>query len=181
LDERGYDADRDRTLQNGAAAVPDDECQGDRREQLDGREEQSVVGDGPQVRLEIVVVDVPEGVEIGVFAVEQLNDAHTRDPLVQERVDPCQPDTDVPVGLANPGPEEERRHEHEGQHAERDQRQLPVHAEHGGHDEDQREDITEHRDDAGAEQLVERLDVAGDSGDQATGGIPVVKTQVQAL
>ncbi len=133
------------------------------------------------MRLKVVVVDVPEGVEIGPLPVEELDHPHARDPLVQEGVDPCQTDADVPVRLSNPGAEEEGRHEDEGQYAERHERQLPVHAQHGGHDEDQREDVAEDGDDPRAEQLVEGLDVARNPRDEAARGIAVVEAQVQAL
>ena len=45
----------------------------------------------------------------------------------------------------------------------------------------QREDVAEHRDHAAAEQLVQRLDVAGDARHQPADRIPVVEAQVEPL
>ncbi len=67
------------------------------------------------------------------------------------------------------------------QHRERDQRQLPVHAQHDGDNAGEHEDVFEDRDHAGGEHFVQRVDVGGDARDQAADRILVVEADVHAL
>ena len=69
----------------------------------------------------------------------------------------------------------------ERQHGERDQRQLPVHAQHDGQDAGEDEDVFENRHHARGKHFVEGVDVGGDAGDQAADRILVEKRNMQAL
>ncbi len=129
----------------------------------------------------MVVVELGQAPGVGLLPVEELDHLYAGDALVEEGVDPGDPDPDVPVGLPDLGPEDEGGEEDQGEDAEGDERQTPVHAQHGADDEDQGEDVAEDRDDARAEEGVERLDVVGDPRHETPDGVLVVEPQVQAL
>ena len=67
------------------------------------------------------------------------------------------------------------------QHRQRDQRQLPVHAQHDGDDSGQHEHVFEDRHHAGGEHFVQRVHVGGDARDQPAHGILVVEADVHVL
>ena len=74
------------------------------------------------------------------------------------------------------------RHQHDQrQHREGDQRQPPVHPQHDADDADQHERVAEHRDHAGREQLVERVDVARDARHQPADRVAIVVGHVEPL
>ncbi len=68
-----------------------------------------------------------------------------------------------------------------GMTAKRGECQPPVHVEQNDHEKDEQECVVDHGDDAGREQIVERVDVGGDARDQAADGASVVKAHGQAL
>ena len=78
-------------------AVPDDQRERERREELDDREEERVVRDRAQVGAQVVLVQLREPGRVGFLAVEELHDPDAGDVLVDERVHACEPDADVAV------------------------------------------------------------------------------------
>ena len=112
---------------------------------------------------------------------EQLHDAHPGQAFLKKRVDPCEPDPDVPVRLAHFDAKDVRREIDERNHAERRHREPPVDDQHHHRDHEKREEVTESGDDAGGEQLVERLDVGGHAGDQTSDRIAVEERDRQAF
>ena len=86
-----------------------------------------------------------------------------------------------PVRLAHVPPEPLGDEHDQREHGEADERQLPVHDQQHDHDPDQREDVTEDRDDAGGEQFVQDVHVARDARHQPPDRIPVVEAEIQRL
>ena len=126
-------------------------------------------------------VDLVEAGGVSPFAAEQLHRRHAGDVLLQERVDARDPRPHGAIGLAHVRAEPLGDHGDQRQHEEAGQRQAPVHAEHHDHDPGQREDVAEDGDDAGREQLVEHVDVAGHARHQPADGVAIVEPQVQPL
>lgn len=109
------------------------------------------------------------------YAAENLDDRHPHDVFIQVSVDPRQPDTDGPVGLAGAHPEALRGPEDQREDGERDQGQTPVHVEHDDHDADEHEEVAEHRYNPGGDEFVQRVHVVGDPRDQSAHRVAVVE------
>ena len=88
-----------------------------------------------------------ELLEVARLAPEQLHGRHSRDVLLQIRVDARNPDAHGPVRVANIPTKPLRDDPDERQHGERDDREPPVEPDHHRHDPDEREQIAEHRHD----------------------------------
>ena len=67
------------------------------------------------------------------------------------------------------------------QDRQRDQRQLPVHAQHDGGDAGQHKHVFEDRDHARGEHFVQRVHVGGHASDQAADRVLVVEADVHVL
>ncbi len=129
----------------------------------------------------MLAVDLVEPREVERLAPEQLHRRHPGDVLVEERVDARDPAADDPVRIAHVAAEPLRDQDDERQHGEGHEGEPPVHAEHHGHDADQREHVAEDRDHARGEQIVQDVDVGGDARHQAADRIAIVVAQVEAL
>ena len=75
----------------------------------------------------------------------------------------------------------ERHDQQERDHGQHDQRELHVHHEQHDQDQDQLERVVEDGRDAGLEELLDGLDVAGDARRQHAHGVPVEEGQPHAL
>ena len=115
---------------------------------LDDREKESVVSDRPEVGLQVVLVDRAVTPRVVLFPIEEFDHHDPSDSLVEISVDARQPHADVAVGVAELRSKEEGGEHHERQNAEGDQREPPVHVEHGAQDEAQCEQVAEYCDDA---------------------------------
>ena len=146
-----------------------------------GRVEHGVVEDRVDVGVAMGGVDLVKARAVSSFPAEQLHRRHAGDVFLQERVDARDPRADRAVGLAHVRAKPLRDHGNQRQHEEAGQREAPVHPEHHDHDAGQREDVAEDGDDAGREQLVEHVDVAGHARHQPADGVAVVEPQVQPL
>jgi hypothetical protein len=133
------------------------------------------------VRAQVLPVELGEACGRGFLPAEELDHAHARQPLLQERVQPRQPVPDVPERVAHPPAEDRGREPHQRDDGERDQRQLDVEDEHHPHDGQQGEDVPEDGDHAGGEQLVQRLHVGRDPGHQPADRIAVEVGDAEAL
>ena len=67
------------------------------------------------------------------------------------------------------------------QHAKRNQRQPPVHAQHDDDDQNQHKNVLEDGKDARGKHLVQRVHIAGQPGDQASHRVAVEEADVHAL
>ena len=74
-----------------------------------------------------------------------------------------------------------RDQQDERQYGKGDQRQPPIHPQHDDHDSGEHEYVFEDREDAGGEHLVQRVDIAGEPGDQPADRIAVEEGDVHAL
>ncbi len=90
-------------------------------------------------------------------------------------------DANAPVGIAHLVAKKLGRHHNERQHGERDQRQLPVHAQHDSQNPQQHEQVFKNRDHAGGEHFVQSVDVGGHARDQPSNRILVVESDVHPL
>src|SRR5690606_16814176 len=124
----------------------------DRGQHLHHREEEGIIGDRAEVRLEVVAVDPGEAVRGRALAVEDLDDADPGDPFLEEGVDPREADTDVAERLPDPAAEVEGGQEDEGDDGEGDEGEAPVEEEERADDEEEGEDIAEDGDDPRAEE-----------------------------
>ena len=115
------------------------------------------------------------------LAIEELQHHHPADVLLQVGVDAGDGDADAAVGIAHPVAENLGGYDDEGQHGKRDQRQLPVHAQHDGQDAEEHEEVFEDGDYAGSEHFVQRVNVGGDARNQAADRVLVEESNVQAL
>ncbi len=129
----------------------------------------------------MVAVDFREAVVCLALAIEELQHHHAADVLLQVGVDACDGDANAAVGIAHPVAENLGREHDEGQHGKRDQRQLPVHAQHHAEDAEEHEQIFKDRDHAGGEHLIQRVHVGSDARDQAADRILVEEGNMQAL
>ena len=100
---------------------------------------------------------------------------------LQERVQPGQEPSDLPIRLAHVLAEPQRRQGDERQDREGDERQAPVHQEHRRHDADEDEDVAEDGDQSRREQIVEGVDVGRDPRHQPADRIAVVEAEVEPL
>ena len=112
---------------------------------------------------------------------EDLVHHHPGDVFLHERIDACDLETNLPVGLSRFLPEEEGPVEKERQHAQRDESQRPVHGEHEVQDTDDGEDIAEHHHYAGGEHFVQDFHVVCHPGNQAANRVSVVERQSKPL
>ena len=167
--------------EDGDAAAPDDERDGDGAEELDDGVVEGVGEDGVGPGELVFVVDGGEVVEGALLAVEELHDAHAGDVLLREGVDLGGGGALAAVAVADVVAEELGGVEDGGDDGEREQGERPAHPEHDGDDEGEREDVFEDGEDAGGEHFVEGVDVGGDAGDEAADGVAVEEGDVHAL
>ena len=181
LQERDQNPERDGALRAPQAAEREQQREAPRGEQLDRRVEDGVVGDAAHVDVAVRGVDRDEARVRPRLGAREL---HRRDPgdvLLQVRVDRRQTAAHLAVDRAGAGAEPRRQQHHQRQHGERHQRQPPVESEQHAGDAAEQGEVGEDVDQPGGEDLVERLDVAGQPGDHAPGRGAVEPRQVEPL
>ena len=75
--------------------------QGDRRQQLDCRKVECVNGDRFELGIEVRSIQLVEALRFSFLLPEKLDDAHPRQPLLQERIDSSDPYPDLAIGLTH--------------------------------------------------------------------------------
>ena len=153
-DDDGADRHRSQDLDHG----------GDQGGKLAG------VAGGPQVPL----IDLVEAFTVLALTAEALHDAHAAEVFVERAVDGGDRFAHLEEGPSHAtGPEEQEDHQ-DGQHGDGDDRELPV-DENERHDHDAEADhVSDGLQDAGADHLLQDLDVRGNAGhDAADFGIVV--------
>jgi hypothetical protein len=181
LQECHQRTERERVLDDEAAADPDHQRRRQGADQLDRRVEHGVIEDRLDVGVAVPAIDLVEGLEVARLTAVQLHGAHAGDALLQEGVDAGDPGADAAIGLAHVAAEPLRDQQHQRQHRERRERQPPVHPHQHHHDAGQREHVAEHRDDARGEELVEHVDVRRHARHQPAHRVPIVELQVEPL
>ena len=122
-----------------------------------------------------------EPIEVRGFAAEQVHGRHPGDVLLQEGVDPRDAGADFTVRLAHVAPEPLGHDDDQRQHREGHRREPPVHRDQHDQDAGQHHDVAEHRDHAGREQIVQRVDVARHPRHQPSDGVPIVVAEAEPL
>ena len=121
--------------EHAEAAAPDDQRDGDGREQFNGRVVERIGEDRVFERDHVQAIDGFEVLVGALFAVEELDHAHAADVFLGEAVDAGDGGADAAIALADAVAEDARDDENERQDGEGQQRQPPVDAEHDdGHD-----------------------------------------------
>lgn len=167
LQEGNQRPDRDRLGDHPTAAVPDNEAGAEGGDQLDPGVVDGVVEDSAQVGLTMGVVGTRK-VRVGSrLAYEQLEHRHAGDVLLQEGVDRRDPCAHLAEAVASPALEPQGQEQKQRQDREGDHRQSPVEPEEHAHDAEEDRDVAADRHQPGGEELVERVDVTGDSRHQA--------------
>src|SRR5215467_9882965 len=162
-------------------APPDHARNRNRRKQIDHRVVDCVGEDRVLERVHVASINFRKAVVSAAFTVEELQHHHAAHVLLQVSIDAGNRGTNAAVRIAHLVTEDLRRDDNAGKHGERDQRQLPVHAEHDGKNAGQRKEIVKDRDHARREHLIECVDIGGDTRDEPPHGILVVKSDVHAL
>src|SRR5690606_5301822 len=86
--EEGRDqADRHRPIEHAEAAVAQHEGERHCSENFDYRKEERVIPDRPEIRVQVVPIDLFETLRGVLLATEKLDDADPADALLQIRVD----------------------------------------------------------------------------------------------
>ena len=126
-------------------------------------------------------VHVGKFVESALLAIEKLQHHHAADMLLHVGVDAGNGGANAAVGVTylvakNLGGVGDQR-----QDGQRDQRQLPVHAQHDGGNSGQHKHIFENRHHAGGEHFIQGVHIGGDTRNQAADRILVVEADVHVL
>ena len=119
-----------------------------------------------QVGLAVELVELGHPVDVAPLLREAPHDPHPAEALLQVGRHLRDPLSRDPVGARRDDPEDQARDRQQRQRQEDDQRQLDIGDQHDHHDPDQGQGAGEEGDDAGADQLVESVDVIGDPRDQ---------------
>ena len=137
--------------------------------------------DALEQRVPVLGVDVLELEVIPPLLAEGLDRGHAGDVLVEVRIQPRQDAPALPVILPRFCAIGVRGQDHHGKQGEAHEAQAPVQEEHGAGDPGDHQRVAEEGDDAGAQQLVQVLDVVDDAGHQAADGVPVEEGEVVPL
>ena len=181
LDKGHEPAERQRAEQDLPAAVPHDESNRDCTQDLHHRVENRVVKDGLDVRFGVLAVELAVLLEFPVFLAEQLHHRHADDVFLDEGVQHGDTGPHLAVDDAHSAFEDHGDGEQRRQNRERHERNTPVEVDEYTHDADEHENVAEDRDHARREQLVERIDVRGNAGDQTSHRILVEIRRVKLL
>ncbi len=96
-------------------------------------------------------------------------------------VDARDGDANPAIALLHASPED-RGSEHDKRHGgQHDEREGDAQVQHGGDNERENQHISKDGDEAGREQIIEHVGVAGYTGDQAADRVAIVKCQVELL
>src|SRR5207248_175413 len=101
--------------------------------------------------IEVRSIQLVEALRFSFLLSEKLDDAHPRQPLLQERIDSSDPYPDLAIGLTHTLSKETGNHHDERNYREGRQRQTPVHDQHRHADRHQREQIAEPGNDSSSE------------------------------
>ena len=179
--ERDQPAHGERSGIYPGSPVTDDDGDGDRGDQLHDRVEDGEAEHRLQVRAGVLAVQLPVFARPAAFLPEQLQHLDPGQRLLEETVHrrdrgahPAKRRPDAPP--EDPAGGEERRHRPEG-----DERQLPVHEQQRRHDADQQHHIGDDHDDAGTQQFVQGVHIAGGAGHHLAHRIPVEPVGVEFL
>ena len=128
--ERDERTRRNLTVDNLVAAEPDDECDGNRCEELHRRREHARLLDVLHYRLEVALIAAYEAVDLIVLAHEGLHHTRRGEALLQERRDLGEALLNDVAGLLDLASEDLHRLPDHRDNDKRQERELPVEVEH---------------------------------------------------
>jgi len=166
LQEGDQRADRDRAGQRLRAAEGEHQAEAEGGQDLHARVVHRVVEDAADVGVAMLGVDLPEARERRRLAAVELDDRHPRQVLLQERGEARHRGAHLAEAHPRPALEPDREQEEQRQDREGGERQPDVERDQHRGDPGEHQHVADDRDDAGGEQLVERVDVGGDPGHQ---------------
>src|SRR5207244_7513473 len=120
-------------------------------------------------------IDVPKSVQFFSFAIEDLDDVHSGDVLLQEGSHCSKPLAHASEAWPEYGPEPHAESNHSEQHKTGDQGQKPVKPEHPNQRIERHDYFAEQDCDTDIQYLVNSLDINGQSGEQMACRILVKK------
>ena len=160
-------------FEHAIAARPIDEGDREDAEDFDGgikeREREDRVAPGQHV---VAIAAAKFGAGF-LFAVEELHDAHAGNVFLEIGVDAGDGGTYAAIGVAYEHAEEIGDDKDEGEDGECVEGEAMVDGKKPAGEDREEEEIVDHGDDAGGEEVVEGVDVGGDAGDQAADGVAV--------
>ena len=181
LPEREKRSDRHLAFEDPEATR--DEESGARRgaRETDGGKEHRHRADLAAIGVQQIGIQVVELLKGRALTCEELNDRHTREVLVQIRVDAREADADRSERVAHDSSEVHRQPDEQGQRGEGDERETEV--QHKQHDRDHPDDheVAEDRDDPLRDHVGQRVDVVGDPRHQSADRIPVEERERESL
>ena len=130
---------------------------------------------GDTAEQSVLVVDNVELSCARRLVVEKLHDGDSAEVLLQKGVDLRHRDTNFPKTFPHALAKPNRDADDQRNNRAAGQRQLRAEMNHRGQNENQRQQVAEHRDNPRREHLVERIDVGGCAGDQPPHRVAVVK------
>ena len=118
--------ERERTEEDLASSVPDDESEGDRAQNLHDGIEDRIVQDRLQIRVGMLAVELAVLAELAIFLTKELHDPHADDVLLDEGVEHRDPCADLPIDDPYASLEDQGHGEEHGEHGERHEREPPI-------------------------------------------------------
>ena len=148
-----------RSMEHPLSAIPYQQGESEGHDDFHDREEDGVVKDSPDVRIAVGRIDVFKAPVFCLFPVEQLYHLHAGDALLHKGIEPGHLVAHVLKTVAHADAETVRGIHQQRQDTQRDQGQLPVHAEHEEEDDDDLEDIAGDGDQAGSKKIGDGFDI----------------------
>src|SRR3989442_6369692 len=173
--------DRHRAAEDPVRAGDEQRRRGARAREGDEGLEHAHRADHPLVRPEQVGVEIVEELERPALSVEELDDRHPRQVLVEVGVYAREADADRAERLPHDPAEVGREDDEDRQRAERHEREPPGEDQKRDRDPDEHEDVAEDRDDPALHHVRERVDVVRDPRHEPADRIPVEEAERQVL
>ena len=149
-------------VDNRYAAVPDNDRNGQGRQEFHHRRELALLADGPHRGLEIVLVHLFEPFRFIITAVEASNNADAGNGFLQHGRHVGQPFLHAPAGGMELPAEELDGHRHQGHNDQAENGELPLEINHGGKGADENGPFLHQHDEIGGHGSLQGTDVVGE-------------------
>ena len=181
LEKRHQHAGRRGAFPDAEATIGEHQPQPEHGKELHRRKEPAVRDDGVLEGFHMGAIDPLELLRALPLAVEELEDRHAGQVLLEISVDACDGHADTAIALAGLAAERDGHYHHGRQDGCQRAGQRRVEFQHHREDKGQHEHIAENGDEARGQQFVESIHVGGDAGQHAPYGGAVIERQVEAL
>ena len=174
-------ADGEGAMKYAITSVPENQSNGGKAQEFHRGVKERVGQDGVAPGKHVVVIAIGKFVLGFCLAIEKLHHAHARDVFLEEGVDAGNGSADAAIGVADVFAENQRDQQDAGQDGESIHSQMGVDFEQqASHDREEKK-VVDHGDDTGGKEVVERVDVGGDTGYQAADWVAIEIAHGQAL